>query len=657
MRHLLVYLLLAWLPLVARAQCTIDTPPCATPFVAVDVATGQPVQALCVGRAVRFDLSCGRTIPANLLYYNVFSTTTGVFTTAPNCNFLPGQLAANTYTPTTAGLVTVSELSYVGASTAGTVYVRNLPVFASPPPGFTLTSCLNGSARLLVASGGYDQYFYQVNAGPSLGPVAANAPATIAAPAGSTVTVTGSYTTNGLCTNASTQTVPALAAPTTPGLTRLTTGSLLPGSLLFDVSSLPAGYLYDVQRLVGGTFQRVATVAAGSSTYTLPGAPAGTYRVGRRDVCQTDSAFSAAAPTLELSGASASNVNNLSWQPGGAVAGYTLLRDGATLTTLPAGATTYTDLAVTCGTHYTYRLRATTPGGPEAVSNEAAVQTVSALAPAAPLLNASFSLAGQVVLTATLPTGAPLPAGGRLLYDRQGGPASGPLGSVTTVADTLRDPAPFAQVQAAPPCYTVQLQDVCGNLSAASSPVCPSLATAQAADPTGLTAQVSWSAFRGPAGTGAIYRVLSLAPTGAVLATSAPTSALTYFDAAPPTTYQVLRYRVEVSGAGLPAGTVSYSNVATVARQPLLVVPNAFTPNGDGLNDVLELKGRYLNSFSFVVVDRNGQEVFRTQDRAQSWDGTIQGHTPVNAVYVWRFTMRDELDRDFVQTGTVTIVK
>ncbi len=119
----------------------------------------------------------------------------------------------------------------------------------------------------------------------------------------------------------------------------------------------------------------------------------------------------------------------------------------------------------------------------------------------------------------------------------------------------------------------------------------------------------------------------------------------------------MLRYRVEVSGAGLPPGTVSYSNVATLARRPRLVVPNAFTPNGDGLNDVLELKGRYLNSFSFVVIDKNGQEAFRATDRTQTWDGTIRGHAPVNGAYVWRLTMRDETGQEFSQTGTVTILK
>jgi gliding motility-associated-like protein len=216
-----------------------------------------------------------------------------------------------------------------------------------------------------------------------------------------------------------------------------------------------------------------------------------------------------------------------------------------------------------------------------------------------------------------------------------------------------------AALLAAPPCYTVRLQDVCGNASAASLPTCPVLLAVAAADPEGLTARLSWSAFQGPGGpaAGVSYRVLTLSPTGAVLATSAPLTGLSYLDPAPPTTFQVLRYRVEASGGGLPGSTTSYSNVASLTRQPRLVVPNAFTPNGDGLNDVLELKGRYLSGFTFVVVDRNGQEAFRATDRSQTWDGTIRGHAPVNGAYVWRFSLRDEAGQDFSQTGTVTILK
>ncbi|QKG55677.1 gliding motility-associated C-terminal domain-containing protein [Hymenobacter sp. BRD128] len=658
---LLGWLLLPGLAGRAAAQCTINTPPCATPFVAIDVATGQEVQAFCVGRAVRFDLGCGRSVAPSLLYYNAL---TGTNTTPPSCDFTPGKLANNTFTPTAAGAVTISELANPSvAGGTGTVYVRNFQVYGTPAPKITVQACARNSASLTITTSGYDSYFAQVDNGPQIGPLT---PGTVSLPAaaGSTITVTGRYTTNTLCSGQASAVVPTLVAQQ-PRIPTLTVRGPLIGPIDFTFSGLrfsntTTELINDLQVADPATPTRFRSVVAFSAptTYSQSG-PQGLYRLANYDPCGLDSTFSEPVPAINLTGASANNANTVTWLAFGPVASYVLLRNGTPLATLPAGTSRYVDAAVTCGAPYTYRLQATTVGGSTALSNEVTVQTTSTLAPPAPLLNASFDLQNHLTLTATQASGAALPAGGQLRYNRQGGPGALDFAAVPTATDTLRDPAPLAALLAAPPCYTVRLQDVCGNTSAASPATCPVLLAVAAADPEGLTARLSWSAFQGPGSpaAGVRYRVLTLAPDGTVLATSAATTGLTYLDANPPTDRQVLRYRVEASGSGLPAGTVSYSNVASLARQPRLVVPNAFTPNGDGLNDVLELKGRYLSGFTFVVVDRNGQEVFRATDRGQTWDGTIRGHAPVNGAYVWRFAQRDETGQDFSQTGTVTILK
>jgi gliding motility-associated-like protein len=649
------------------AQCTINTPPCATPFVATDVATGQPVQALCVGRAVRFAPGCGRTVAANLLYYNALP---GTNTTPANCDFTPGKLANDTFTPTAAGTTTISELANPSvAGGTGTVYVRNFRVYDSQPPTVVLHSCLSNTVGVEIlgsasASDSYDAYFIQVNAGPLLGPLAKSSVTNVTAAPGSTIQVTGRYNDNAACTGTFVGIAPAQLPGRTvvPLLEQLVTSGPLPAAVSLTIGlNFQPGYIYTLEFADAqqpSNYRRVIDNILARTTLNTAAPAAGQFRLKRRDYCRTDSAYSPTLPTLELSGRSLNNVNTLSWRAGGPVASYTLLRNGTALATLPAGATSYADAAVSCGTSYTYRLQTSPVAGSTALSNEVAVQTTSALAPPPPLLNASFDIQNRLTLVASPASGGALPTGGQLRYSRQGGPGNLDFAAMPTATDTLRDPAPVAALLAAPPCYTVRLQDVCGNTSAASPPTCPSLLTVAAADPDGLTAQLSWSAFQGPGGAAGVrYRVLTLAPDGAVLAASPTLTGLRYLDANPPTDRQVLRYRVEASGGGLPAGTVSYSNVASLARQPTLAVPNAFTPNGDGLNDVLELKGRYLNGFTFVVIDRNGQEVFRATDRSQTWDGTIRGHAPVNAAYVWRFTLRDETGQDISQTGTVTILK
>ncbi|MBK9253964.1 MAG: gliding motility-associated C-terminal domain-containing protein [Saprospiraceae bacterium] len=54
-------------------------------------------------------------------------------------------------------------------------------------------------------------------------------------------------------------------------------------------------------------------------------------------------------------------------------------------------------------------------------------------------------------------------------------------------------------------------------------------------------------------------------------------------------------------------------------------LPNAFTPNGDGNNDVLLVRSNFIDELELIIYNRWGQEVFRTTDKNVGWDGTFQG--------------------------------
>ncbi|WP_082455409.1 gliding motility-associated C-terminal domain-containing protein [Hymenobacter sp. AT01-02] len=240
------------------------------------------------------------------------------------------------------------------------------------------------------------------------------------------------------------------------------------------------------------------------------------------------------------------------------------------------------------------------------------------------------------------------PTGGQLSYARNGSPIGS--SSTRTFRDSLSTPTPSAAQ-----CYTAQFLDACGNRSAVSTSVCPVVLTATATNEEGTNIQLNWTAFQSGATSTLTYLVISLSASNAVLSSTAVSSRLTFFDTSPPQNQQVVRYRIEATGPGLNAPT--YSNVATVARQVKLFVPTAFSPNGDGLNDVLELKGRYLDNFRFTIIDRNGQQVFQSTSRTQSWDGRIGTASPVPGTYAWRYESTDQAGRRVVQHGSVTIVR
>lgn len=87
-------------------------------------------------------------------------------------------------------------------------------------------------------------------------------------------------------------------------------------------------------------------------------------------------------------------------------------------------------------------------------------------------------------------------------------------------------------------------------------------------------------------------------------------------------------------------GCDSYSRILVRRYEgPTLYIPTAFTPNGDGLNDVLKVFPAGIRSFDYLsIYNRNGQRIFHTTDYSKGWDGTYKGAgvDPGNYVVVAR---------------------
>jgi gliding motility-associated-like protein len=90
-----------------------------------------------------------------------------------------------------------------------------------------------------------------------------------------------------------------------------------------------------------------------------------------------------------------------------------------------------------------------------------------------------------------------------------------------------------------------------------------------------------------------------------------------------------------------------------------LDVPSAFTPNGDGKNDVFGvLNAVKAENLEFLVFNRWGQVVFRTTNWKRSWDGKVGGVPQPTSVFVWtlRYKNRDT-GKQAEQKGTVTLIR
>jgi gliding motility-associated-like protein len=73
-----------------------------------------------------------------------------------------------------------------------------------------------------------------------------------------------------------------------------------------------------------------------------------------------------------------------------------------------------------------------------------------------------------------------------------------------------------------------------------------------------------------------------------------------------------------------------------------ITLPNVFTPNGDGVNDYLELKISEVAEFSVVILNENGQVIFQSQDLYFRWDGLLpNGDKASRGTYVYYVTGKD----------------
>ncbi|MGQ0739099.1 MAG: PKD domain-containing protein [Bacteroidota bacterium] len=95
-----------------------------------------------------------------------------------------------------------------------------------------------------------------------------------------------------------------------------------------------------------------------------------------------------------------------------------------------------------------------------------------------------------------------------------------------------------------------------------------------------------------------------------------------------------------------------------VLKKPGFYLPTAFTPNGDGLNDLLRpyligMKG--LKSFS--VFNRTGQLIFYSNKYGEGWDGKFKGTDQATGVFVWVLEFYDANNRPVLEKGTVTLIR
>ncbi len=119
--------------------------------------------------------------------------------------------------------------------------------------------------------------------------------------------------------------------------------------------------------------------------------------------------------------------------------------------------------------------------------------------------------------------------------------------------------------------------------------------------------------------------------------------------------YSIKLLATDVNGCQHLIERPNYVQVSN-ASQGIIFIPNAFTPNGDGENDVLRVRGVSEGAFSMVVFNQWGEMLFQSSSIASGWDGNREGRpvAPGNYTYVVKLQVEG---KEKEMAGMVTLLR
>ena len=86
-------------------------------------------------------------------------------------------------------------------------------------------------------------------------------------------------------------------------------------------------------------------------------------------------------------------------------------------------------------------------------------------------------------------------------------------------------------------------------------------------------------------------------------------------------------------------------------------IPNAFSPNGDGVNDILYVRSNYIDEFTMIIYNRWGQEVFKTSSLGQGWDGKFNNQDLSPDAYAYYILVKCTDGEEYTKRGNISLLR
>ncbi|MBR9861195.1 PKD domain-containing protein [bacterium] len=101
----------------------------------------------------------------------------------------------------------------------------------------------------------------------------------------------------------------------------------------------------------------------------------------------------------------------------------------------------------------------------------------------------------------------------------------------------------------------------------------------------------------------------------------------------------------------------SHSNIVCSNAESMLFVPNAFTMNGDNLNETFQPRGVFIDRYTIVVFNRWGEVLFTSDNCMDGWDGTFNGEPVQQGVYFYSIYATGIDLEVHIRKGTITLLR
>jgi len=418
--------------------------------------------------------------------------------------------------------------------------------------------------------------------------------------------------------------------------------------------SLPQNIFYNLEITINNNnnFQKLKAIDNSSTQDSIIGLnPSITYcfRITSFDPCNSNTISSNVVCSIEFDLDLQNNQNLLSWTTlGNNISDFSIERDNQQVAQLIAGQSNYTDQNLICNIENCYLVRVNYSDGGVSSTELLCGTSFSTDTPdSIDDLSVSVVANDEIRLSWLDPVNF-VPAKYLTFQSIDKGSFKF-LDSLqsTNFNNTGVSPDNFRY------CYKVDYIDQCGNSSISGKEVCAIILTSsQLSDIVNL----QWSDYNGWSLGVNNYLLEKFDQNGNLLSSNDIGNNLNHDDILLDSDGQLIIYQVTAFPNDISLSEAK-SNIREVSIKSVLNLPNAFTPNGDGLNDVFMVNGKFINTFTIKIFSKWGELIFFSNDVDLGWDGNINGELAPQGTYAYIVEATDLIGNILTRSGLITLLK